>query len=123
MNIETVILPADDDYPLQIIANRYKPALSNSTSTKGDTVVEITLILAHATSVHKETWEPVLQHVFSQVATGRNFAIIEAWAIEAPNHGRSAVLNEEVLYRDHREECMCILDYPRCHFQPCILLS
>jgi hypothetical protein len=61
-----------------------------------------TLILAHATSFHKEHWEPVLEDLYDLVAdcfvtNSPVPKIRDAWAIDSPNHGQSAVLNEETL--------------------------
>ena len=105
MDIETVVLPADDEYPLQITANCYKPTARSLRDSGNNVVVKVTLILTHAMSVHKETWEPMLQHLFSTKMQHNSFDIIEAWAIEAPNHGSSASLNEEILIIKHQEEC------------------
>jgi hypothetical protein len=108
MDVETVVLPADEHYPLHISANCYKPA---SRSNVDEGVTEVTLILTHATGVHKETWEPLLQHLFSK-QTNAGFTVVEAWAIEAPNHGKSALLNEDVLNARHQEECTSRHDIP-----------
>ncbi|KAF7350661.1 hypothetical protein MSAN_01626600 [Mycena sanguinolenta] len=61
-----------------------------------------TLIFMHAVNLHKETFEPMLQHLFKQTSGVR---IRDVWCIENPNQGRSACLNHKLLstpkYRDH----------------------
>ncbi|EKM50484.1 uncharacterized protein PHACADRAFT_152504 [Phanerochaete carnosa HHB-10118-sp] len=68
--------------------------------------VGYTLILLHATGLHKETWEPVIQLLFglSSKHSAPQGTIREAWAIECPNHGQSAVLNEKELEHTCTEE-------------------
>ncbi|KAJ7115969.1 Alpha/beta hydrolase fold-1 [Mycena epipterygia] len=60
----------------------------------------LTLVFLHAMSLHKETFEPMLDHLLA-VST----RIKDVWSIDNPNHGRSAVLNEALLtsptYREH----------------------
>ncbi|KAI0264101.1 hypothetical protein BC834DRAFT_826600 [Gloeopeniophorella convolvens] len=84
-------------FPLLVAVKRYW--VTGFESTDPDAV---TLILAHATSFHKEHWEPVLEDLYGQMATAYSIGsprpkIRDAWAIECPNHGESAVLNEETL--------------------------
>jgi hypothetical protein len=62
----------------------------------------VTLILAHATSLHKELWEPFLEGLYAHAAVSSAtrsslVKIRDAWAIDCPNHGESAMLNEETL--------------------------
>lgn len=47
----------------------------------------------------KETWIPTIEHLFELQATvpSNTFSIIEAWAMDSPNHGRSAILNDTKL--------------------------
>lgn len=74
--------------PLQVTAMRYQPYNPPSDG--------ITLILAHALGTHKETWMPLLEYLFAEqdrLSNVRNVKILEAWSIECPNHGESAVLN------------------------------
>ncbi|KAI0299402.1 Alpha/beta hydrolase fold-1 [Multifurca ochricompacta] len=80
--------------PLLVSVKRYW--VPGFESTDADAV---TLILAHATSFHKEHWEPVLEDLYDRVATPSSPAskIRDAWAIDCPNHGESAILNEETL--------------------------
>ena len=62
----------------------------------------VTLIFAHCTGSLNEHWEPTLEHLYDVLTTQNKndssaVKIREAWCIEAPNHGESYVLNEEVL--------------------------
>ena len=46
----------------------------------------------------KETWEPVIGRLFQYQITHPSLKPIrEAWSLDWPNHGESAVLNESVL--------------------------
>jgi hypothetical protein len=69
-----------------------------------------TLVLAHATGFHKELWEPVLEELYDQMAVSSRTnssvpKIRDAWAIDCPNHGESAVLNEETLSTGYKLVC------------------
>lgn len=58
----------------------------------------VTLILAHGTGFHKELWEPVIERIFAHSAKSNlGLRIRDAWAIDAPNHGDSAILNAPLL--------------------------
>lgn len=90
-----VVLEPDESYPLFVTAKCYEPVHSGSVGKLSSG--SLTLILLHSTSFHKETWEPFIEDLFDIVQqAGRPF-ISEAWAIECPNHGESALLNEELL--------------------------
>ena len=85
-------------YPFFITAKRYWiPAFESNNNDP----TAITLIFLHATSFHKETWEPTIERVFrlalSRDSRLHNVKIREAWAIDCPNHGESALLNEKTL--------------------------
>ncbi|KAJ6492308.1 Alpha/beta hydrolase fold-1 [Mycena sanguinolenta] len=79
-------------YPLLLSANRYwdpsSPHLDDPTAT--------TLIFTHGTGFHKEQLEPTIQDLYNLLSIDGP-KIREVWAIDAPNHGESAVLNEEAL--------------------------
>ncbi|PAV17902.1 alpha beta-hydrolase [Pyrrhoderma noxium] len=51
----------------------------------------LTLLLTHANGLHKETWEPFLRYLTS--ITPEEYYIEEAWALEAVQHGDSALVN------------------------------
>ncbi|KAJ3534307.1 hypothetical protein NMY22_g6983 [Coprinellus aureogranulatus] len=108
LQVVTSTLPPDESYPLWITANRY---WSNGSSARVISVEHLTeasksrqgltLIFLHSTSFHKETWEACLETLFKIVEESspgrRPPVILEAWAIESPNHGHSAALNEAAL--------------------------
>ncbi|KAF8529816.1 Alpha/beta hydrolase fold-1 [Gautieria morchelliformis] len=57
-----------------------------------------TLLLTHGVTFHKELWEPTLAHIFKlQSRSNGPNCLREAWAIDAPNHGESAALNDFIL--------------------------
>lgn len=92
-------------YPLLVSVKRYW--VQGFESTDADAV---TLVLAHATSLHKELWEPVLEDLYNQVAIPPRvdlpaMKIRDAWAIDCPNHGESAALNEETLLSGYAPIC------------------
>ncbi|KAJ7150512.1 hypothetical protein C8R43DRAFT_1006010 [Mycena crocata] len=64
----------------------------------------LTLIFLHATNAHKETFEPLVHHLFSSSRT-RRVHIRDVWCIENPNHGSTAAKNRALLdtpeYREH----------------------
>ncbi|ETW77082.1 hypothetical protein HETIRDRAFT_327342 [Heterobasidion irregulare TC 32-1] len=92
---ESYVFDGRPAYPLLVPAKRYwHPSLSQEDG--------LTLILAHGTGFHKEHWEPFLDDLFGLLGTaasigGPRLRVREAWAIDAPNHGAGALLNEAVL--------------------------
>lgn len=104
---QSYVFDARPHYPLLISVNRYW--VPEFESKDADAA---TLVLAHATGFHKELWEPVLEDLYNQVAvssgtdsSASNLKIRDAWAIDCPNHGESAVLNEETLSTGHTSVC------------------
>ncbi|KAF8257766.1 Alpha/beta hydrolase fold-1 [Lactarius quietus] len=93
---QAYVFDARPHYPLLIPVKRYWVPEFESTDPDA-----VTLILAHALSFTKEHWEPLLEDLYGQLAiTPRNRSqpkIRDVWAIECPNHGEGAVLNEETL--------------------------
>ncbi|KAI0252840.1 Alpha/beta hydrolase fold-1 [Lactifluus subvellereus] len=94
---QSYVFDARPHYPLLVSVKRYW--VPGFESTDADAV---TLILTHATSFHKELWEPVLEELYGQAAasSGTSSPVVkirDAWAIDCPNHGESAMLNEETL--------------------------
>ncbi|KLO13813.1 alpha/beta-hydrolase [Schizopora paradoxa] len=89
---EELTLEPDDDYPYFIIAKRYWTSVPEGEE-------QTTLVCLHSTSFHKETWEPTLSRIFkSSTCSGfLGSKIRDAWVIDCPNHGRSAVLNSTLL--------------------------
>ena len=100
-------LPPTPDYPLSIVAKRYwLPHGSNTENSAAQT-----LIVLHSTSFHKETWEPTLQDLFDLVQSQSNAEALirDAWVIDCPNHGESAVLNNQALKDSRFTNCMLLL--------------
>ena len=102
---QSVTYKPRNGYPFHITAKRYctqrPPKLG-----AGD-ADSLTLIVLHGTGFHKETWEPTLERVFDLAYDGSTGNIREAWAIDCPNHGASAVLNESILRQPaFRHSCM-----------------
>jgi hypothetical protein len=92
---QSVILEPQPDYPLYITAKRYWLPAFEAHENDPDA---LTLIFLHATSFHKETWEPTIEKLFLLAAArGSAVKIREAWALDCPNHGESALLNENAL--------------------------
>ncbi|THH00800.1 hypothetical protein EW026_g1784 [Hermanssonia centrifuga] len=93
--------------PLQFTAVRYQP---DSPPSDG-----LTLILAHATGTHKETWAPLLEYLFTAQLTSDSNSpkILEAWSMECPNHGESAVINEQNIQEKYPNFAWSGWIYPR----------
>ncbi|KAF5353677.1 hypothetical protein D9758_008643 [Tetrapyrgos nigripes] len=103
MIIDAITYPPRDGYPLFITAKRY--TLSEFKVYEDDPDA-LTLICLHSTASHKESWEPTLAKVFGLASEGmktrkgdprREVKIREAWCLDCPNHGASAMLNERIL--------------------------
>lgn len=92
------VFDARPHYPLLVPVKRYWVPEFESTDPDA-----ITLILAHALSFTKEHWGPLLEDLYGQLTIApRNGSPIvpkirDVWAIECPNHGQGAVLNENTL--------------------------
>ncbi|KAF7354814.1 Abhydrolase domain-containing protein mpaH [Mycena sanguinolenta] len=80
-------------YPLRLSATRYWDSLSSHR----DDPTALTLVFTHATGAHKEQYEPTIQDLYNHNLAGPKTKIREIWTIDAPDHGDSAVLNEEAL--------------------------
>ncbi|KII96155.1 hypothetical protein PLICRDRAFT_170729 [Plicaturopsis crispa FD-325 SS-3] len=96
MQQESFVYEPCFDYPLHITAKRYwHPAFDPLDAECADT---LTLIFLHSTSFHKETWEPTMERLFNlSLARSGPLKIKEAWALDCPNHGAAAQLNEQAL--------------------------
>ncbi|KAJ7836529.1 Alpha/beta hydrolase fold-1 [Mycena leptocephala] len=68
----------------------------------------LTLVFLHAMSLHKETFEPMLEHLLATVTT-----IKDVWSIDNPNHGRSSVLNQGLLVGPSYREYWSAAEYAR----------
>ncbi|KAI0051512.1 alpha/beta-hydrolase [Auriscalpium vulgare] len=91
-------------YPYPVSVKRYTvPGLEPSDPDA------VSLVFCHATSFHNEIWEPVIEDIYGIVGNAKTFMktpvrIREAWAIECPNHGESAVINEDALLKRKSSE-------------------
>jgi hypothetical protein len=103
---QSVIYGPRKGYPFHVTAKRY---LSQLPEVDVDDPDALTLVLLHGTGFHKETWEPSLERVLHLASRSNGIVKIrEAWAIECPNHGASAQLNEATLQQPaFRHSCMC----------------
>ncbi|KIY69948.1 alpha/beta-hydrolase [Cylindrobasidium torrendii FP15055 ss-10] len=77
------------DVPLALAVNRYWQA----DSPHANDPEAFTLVLAHATGFSKELWEPVIEDLY---AAG-GLKIRDIWAVDAPNHGDSYIVNHAEL--------------------------
>ncbi|KAF9553776.1 alpha/beta-hydrolase [Agrocybe pediades] len=81
---------------LKATMNRYRPRPNTREQIDGGYV----LLLAHGMGFHKEHWEPTLYRLFDlDEGNPGSCRILEAWALDYPNHGEAAELNETVLRR------------------------
>ncbi|KAJ7481535.1 hypothetical protein FB451DRAFT_1170737 [Mycena latifolia] len=76
---------------MTLVFKKYQPRIIPS--LPGTT--SIALVLAHSIGTHKETWEPVIEHLFQfQASNSPGVIIIEVWSADSPNHGEAAAINE-----------------------------
>ncbi|KAI8974039.1 alpha/beta-hydrolase [Trametes punicea] len=90
----------DEDGGLLNSLVRYKPlTIEGDAVLLDDHRVRLSLLLLHSAAYHKECWLPTLEHLFDLQRTTATsaFVIVEAWSIDAPNHGHAAMLNEDRL--------------------------
>lgn len=89
-------------------AKRYTPQLPDGglNMPKG---VQIIVLFAHALGFHKEHWEPVIKELFQEDHAAGSTIIKEAWAIDCPDHGESAILNENEL--ENRKRYISCYEY------------
>ena len=103
LQFRSYVFDARPHYPLLVSVKRYwVPEFESKDAGAA------TLVLAHATGFHKELWEPVLEELYDQIADGTSSSVLkirDAWAIDCPNHGESAVLNEETLSTGYTQVC------------------
>ncbi|TBU57225.1 Alpha/beta hydrolase family-domain-containing protein [Dichomitus squalens] len=100
------VLPGAGDYPqLRCAFVRWRPrSTCVGRSTSGahrypEGTFRLSLILLHCVGIHKETWQPTIEHLFEALRSEPDprFAVVEAWAMDAPQHGHAASLNAHVL--------------------------
>lgn len=84
----------------------YWPMLSLLVSTIPFLIWGTTLTDKPLIHVDKETWEPFIQSLFLlQPQTG--VRVGEVWSSESPNHGQSAIMNEDALVKRPQGICAC----------------
>ncbi|KAN0094845.1 Alpha/beta hydrolase family domain containing protein [Tylopilus felleus] len=89
-------------FPFRIVAKRYWigehcPDTTDQPVSKTQQDA-LTLVFLHGSGAHKEHWEPTIQRLFDNEHTARNaLRFHDMWALDMPNHGDSAILNEDAL--------------------------
>ncbi|KAF8148394.1 alpha/beta-hydrolase [Crassisporium funariophilum] len=80
--------------PFHVLAKKYCTELSDKN------LDGFTLVFLHAVGMHKETWEVIIERLFdlNKASVGN---IRDVFSIESPNHGESAVINQEAIQRIH----------------------
>ncbi|ELU38642.1 alpha/beta hydrolase family domain-containing protein [Rhizoctonia solani AG-1 IA] len=96
-----------NDATMWMVANRYVPNRHRTNNSPG-----VTVMLSHATGFHKEIWETTLRYLLS--TPQGQVSIDEIWALDAVNHGDSALLNKENLgeifeWSDHARDILNFL--------------
>ncbi|KAJ6511412.1 alpha/beta-hydrolase [Mycena vitilis] len=93
--VEDFVVPgAPEDDHLVICAKRYSPAQL----PEGKRCVA--LMFTPNVGTHRETWQTAIEKLFDiQQARVTDITISEAWALEYPNHGRAAIINEHALLK------------------------
>ncbi|KAF7790759.1 hypothetical protein EIP86_001716 [Pleurotus ostreatoroseus] len=96
------IVPPQRGYPFYVTAKRYR-----FNGCEPQHPEALTLLLLHSTSFHKEIYEPTFDELalclIRSAAVGAP-KIKEAWVVECPNHGESAILNQELLKQPMYED-------------------
>ncbi|KAI5891252.1 uncharacterized protein SCHCODRAFT_02628545 [Schizophyllum commune H4-8] len=85
---QAYVFDARPDYPLLVSVKRYWDP-----ETSSEVPDALTLVWTHATGFHNEISEPVMKDLCALPG----LKIHDMWAIECPNHGTSAALNEREL--------------------------
>jgi len=94
-----------EDDPLQVVAKRFSHPES-SQKRPHDSCTDITLLLTSGIGTNCELWLPTIKHLFDEQAKSDSHIYIRhVWAVEWPNYGDAAVLNEIVL-KEHYSEAI-----------------
>ncbi|KXN86692.1 hypothetical protein AN958_09749 [Leucoagaricus sp. SymC.cos] len=87
--------PPRDLGELTLTFKRYQPTGSLQTGKQ-----QVALVFTHCVNTHKETWEPVIQHLFAlQTEASTPVQIVEVWSMDSPNHGEGGVVNHQPLLK------------------------
>ncbi|CAE6492286.1 unnamed protein product [Rhizoctonia solani] len=97
-----------NDATMWTVANRYAP----EKPCKGANTPAVTVVLTHGTGFHKEIWETTLRYLLS--TPQGQASVDEIWALDAANHGDSALLNKDNLgaiyeWSDHARDILNFL--------------
>lgn len=94
------------------VINRYAPPAVGSRIDASDAGGHrendeaVTIVLGHGTGLHKETWEPLLKYLLTELYAPKSQAtterhriprVAEIWSFDAINCGESVELNESIL--------------------------
>ncbi|TRM67463.1 Alpha/Beta hydrolase protein [Schizophyllum amplum] len=85
---ETFTLDLRPAYRLLVAAKRYR---ANDAQPNPDA---LTLLFVHSTHTCKEYWEPTIDDLVTHVSAASRRRIHDIWAVDAPYHGDTALLNE-----------------------------
>lgn len=72
----------------------------------------LTLLLLHANGLHKETFEPTINHLLRAADEDAQYQIDEVWALDAVQHGDSGLVNEQqdlgalFIWNDHARDIL-----------------
>ena len=98
MLVDSITCSPSPSYPYHIAAKRY--FVHDYKDTVEQQCVErdndLTLVFLHSASFPKEVWEPTIEGLL-QTHNRWGTRIREAYAIDCPNHGVAAVLNDGLL--------------------------
>ena len=118
MLVESIICPPTPSYPYHIAAKRYfvhkdRGSVAQQYECQDE---DLTLVFFHSMSFPKEMWEPTIEDIF-QRHDRPGTRIREAYAIDCPNHGMAAALNDGLL-----GECAGMVKsnislHSNCHFR------
>lgn len=94
-------VPPQSGYPFHLTAKRYR--FNGCEPQHPDA---LTLLLLHSTSFNKEVYEPTLDELALRLiySAASGPKIKEAWVVECPNHGESAILNQQLLKQPQYED-------------------
>ncbi|KAG8901093.1 hypothetical protein FRB99_005567 [Tulasnella sp. 403] len=114
LHIESDTFDPRPAFPLRMSAKHY-----TSAKTVGKRRASpYTLVMLHGAGFLKESWEPVLEHLFEITSHPDSRIVIEeAWALDCQNHGESAVLNAEVLARSAYNDAFETADWADATYQ------
>ncbi|KAJ7576874.1 Alpha/beta hydrolase fold-1 [Mycena floridula] len=99
---ESIVYEPRHGFPLYTTAKRYW--LPEFEANQSDPLA-LTLIFLHATSFHKESWEPTCEKLFSLASRDSTLKIREAYVLDCPNHGAATEFNERQLLGHYNFTC------------------